>query len=113
MAQAFGRRHPDIFALKIHVQDVVVRERSRSVELNLLIIRPGDFNLTETALLTGPVGDPGVGFEVEETQPLVRAGPDFVAARLGGVDEVGSEAAVLIQIVVPVAAVVAAQAEVR
>ena len=112
MAQPQGCGHPDVFSLKIHIQNVVVREGRGRCEFFFLPSGQVISISPWPVLFAGPVGDPGIGGVIEHAEPLIRAGPDLVAARLGSVDEIGSEAAVLGQIVVPVAAVVSAQAEI-
>src|SRR5271165_211146 len=112
VAQPRGRGHPNVFALKRQVQDVVVGEGSWRVDLGHLFVRTSYQNLAMAGVLVGTISNPCVCFEIEVTQAFVRAGPHVVAAGLRGIDEVGGQAAVGREVIKPVVAVVTAHTEI-
>src|SRR5271166_131658 len=112
VAQPRGRGHPNVFALKRHIQHVVVRQGSGRFDLGHFLVGCRDDNFPFSGVLVRPIGDPGVCFKIEIAQSFVGAGPYVIAAGLRGVDEIRCQAAVGGQVIVPIVAVVTAHPEI-
>src|ERR1019366_6276198 len=111
VTQPLGCRHPDIVALKIHAQDVIVC--GRRVHLDRRYVPIGiahrHFRLAgvECRAVDGPIGAVVIG------KTLVGGEPGAIAVHAFDlVQKIAGEAAILGEEIVPAAAVVAARAEI-
>src|SRR5208282_6936638 len=58
VAQTRRCGHPNIVALEIHIEDVVVSEGSGRFHRGHLFVRSGNDDLSAAGFCVGPVGDP-------------------------------------------------------
>src|SRR5579884_4120539 len=122
VTQTAGRSNPDILPLKCHIQNVVVRKRSRCLNPVFLSVRSSDDDLSGPCLVClsrikslpvrRPVSNPCVCLIIEFAQPFLRASPHFIATRLHCVDKVRGESAVFGEIIMPVPPIVPAESEI-
>src|ERR1017187_6785484 len=111
MAQALGSGHPDIVALKVHGQHVLMRGRRFRGDLCHLTRRVPNQHFRLVCIQRGTVHGPA--FAVQVSQPFVGGKPG--TGSIHGfhlVQEVTGQPAVFLQEVLPVAPVVPAGSEV-